>query len=114
MKQQFAHIIILLLVALSAKSQTTVSGVVTDGHEPLAGAKVFIVGTIDGCLTDSLGRFSFKTTIKDEATLRVTYMGFNDYTQSITLSSSTHLAIRLHERATAIDEVVVTAITSRL
>jgi hypothetical protein len=111
MKQQFAHIIILLLVALSAKSQTTVSGVVTDGHEPLAGANVFIVGTIDGCLTDSLGRFSFKTTIKDEATLRVTYMGFNDYTQSITLSSSTHLAIRLHERATAIDEVVVTAST---
>ena len=111
MKQQFAHIIILLLVALSAKSQTTVSGVVTDGHEPLAGANVFIVGTIDGCLTDSIGRFSFKTTIKDEATLRVTYMGFNDYTQSITLSSSTHLAIRLHERATAIDEVVVTAST---
>ena len=111
MKQQFAHIIILLLVALSAKSQTTVSGVVTYGHELLACANVFIVGTIDGCLTDSLGRFSFKTTIKDEATLRVTYMGFNDYTQSITLSSSTHLAIRLHERATAIDEVVVTAST---
>jgi hypothetical protein len=38
-------------------------------------------------------------------------MGFNDYTQSITISSSTHLAIRLHERATAIDEVVVTAST---
>ena len=57
MKHQVAHIIIMLLVALSAKSQTTVSGVVTDGREPLAGANVFIVGTIDGCLTDSLGRF---------------------------------------------------------
>ena len=111
MKQQVAHIIIMLLVALSAKSQTIVSGVVTDGHEPLAGANVFIVGTIDGCLTDSLGRFSFKTTKKDEVTLRVTYMGFDDYTQSITLLSSTNLTIRLHERATAIDEVVVTAST---
>ena len=78
MKQQVAHIIIMLLVALSAKSQTTVSGVVTDGHEPLAGANVFIVGTIDGCLTDSLGRFSFQTSTTGEATLRVTYMGFED------------------------------------
>jgi hypothetical protein len=40
MKQQVAHIIIMLLAALSAKSQTTVSGVVTDGREPLAGANV--------------------------------------------------------------------------
>ena len=111
MKHQFAHIIIMLLVALSAKSQTTVSGVVTDGHEPLAGANVFIVGTIDGCLTDSLGRFSFETTKKGEVSLRVTYMGFDDYTSTLTLSPSRPLTICLHERATAIDEVVVTAST---
>ena len=120
MKHQVAHIIIMLLVALSAKSQTTVSGVVTDGREPLAGANVFIVGTIDGCLTDSLGRFSFQTTKTGELTLRVTYMGFDDYTHPLTLSPSHlppsptthHLSpIHMHERATAIDEVVVTAST---
>ena len=109
MKHQVAHIIIMLLVALSAKSQTTVSGVVTDGREPLAGANVFIVGTIDGCLTDSLGRFSFQTSTTGEATLRVTYMGFDDYVLSSTQLSN--LNIRMHERATAIDEIVVTAST---
>ena len=109
MKHQVAHIIIMLLVALGAKSQTTVSGVVTDGREPLAGANVFIVGTIDGCLTDSLGRFSFQTSTTGEATLRVTYLGFDDYVLSSTQFSN--LTIHMHERATAIDEIVVTAST---
>ena len=106
---------LMLLVALSAKSQTTVTGLVTDGREPLAGANVFIIGTIDGCLTDSLGRFSFQTSKQGELTLRVTFIGFDDYTQPISLSPLTShpspLTIRMHERATAIDEVVVTAST---
>lgn len=109
MKQQLVHIIIMLLVAVSATSQTRVSGAVTDGREPLVGANVFIVGTIDGCITDSVGRFSFLTSQTGELTLRVTYMGFDDYELSST--QLTNLTIRMHERATAIDEVVVTAST---
>ena len=99
----------MLLVAVSATSQTRVSGVVTDGREPLVGANVFIVGTIDGCITDSVGRFSFLTSQTGELTLRVTYMGFDDYELSST--QLTNLTIRMRERATAIDEVVVTAST---
>ena len=109
MKQRLIHIIFLLLVALSAASQTTIKGVVTDGREMLAGVNVFIVGTIDGCLTDSLGRFSFQTSKKGEMTLRATYIGFDDYTLAIT--DSLLLTIRLHERAMSIDEVTVTAST---
>jgi hypothetical protein len=113
MKQKFAHIIIMLLVALSAKSQTTISGVVTDGHEPLAGANVFILGTIDGCLTDTFGRFKFTTTQTGELTLKVTYIGFDDYTHSLSplTSNPSPLTICLHECATSISEVVVTAST---
>ena len=107
---------LMLLVAHSATSQTTVTGIVTDGREPLAGANVFIIGTIDGCLTDSLGRFSFVTSKQGEITLRVTFIGFDDYTQPLSILSplTSHpspLTIRMHERATAIDEVVVTAST---
>ena len=109
MKQQIAHIIIMLLTGLNAWSQTTVTGTVTDGREPLAGANVFIMGTIDGCMTDSLGRFSFKTSQTGELTLRATFMGFEDYT--LTTTQPTGLTIRMKERATAIDEVVVTAST---
>ena len=109
MKQRLTYILFLLLVASQAMSQTTVNGTVTDGREPLAGANVYIIGTIDGCLTDSLGRFSFQTDRTGEVTLQVTFLGFDDYT--LTTSQMTDLMIRMHERATAIDEVVVTAST---
>ncbi|MBR5037799.1 MAG: TonB-dependent receptor [Prevotella sp.] len=109
MKQRLTYILFLLLVASSARSQTTVTGTVTDGREPLAGANVYIIGTIDGCLSDSLGRFSFQTDRMGEVTLRVTFLGFDDY--SLTTSQLTDLVIKMHERATAIDEVVVTAST---
>ena len=109
MKQRLIDILFLLLVASSTMSQTTVTGTVTDGREPLAGANVFIIGTIDGCLTDSLGRFSFQTDRTGEVTLQVTFLGFDDYT--LTTSKLTDLMIKMHERATAIDEVVVTAST---
>ena len=99
----------MLLVACRATSQTTVTGIVTDGHNPLVGANVFIIGTIDGCLTDSLGRFSFQTSKTGEITLRATFIGYEDYT--LTTSQTTDLLITMHERATAIDEVVVTAST---
>ena len=109
MKHRIAHIIIMLLIACTAMSQTTVTGTITDGREPLAGANVFIIGTIDGCLADSLGRFSFHTGKTGELTLRVTFMGFEDYT--LTTSQPADLLITMRERATSIDEVVITAST---
>ncbi len=111
MKHKFAHIIICLLAALNSAAQTTVTGTVTDGRATLPAANVFIMGTIDGCLTDTLGRFSFITTLTGEVTLKVTYMGFDDYTRTAPVSTLTDIDVRMHERATAISEVVVTAST---
>ena len=107
---------LMLLVAIGATSQTTISGIVTDGREPLVSANVYIIGTIDGCLTDSLGHFSFQTTKTGELTLRATFIGYEDYTQPISILSPlttnpSPLTIRMREKATAIDEVVVTAST---
>ena len=107
MKQRIIHIIIMLMGVCAMTAQTTVSGTVTDGKESLAGVNVFIIGTIDGCLTDSLGRFSFETTQTGELTLRATCLGFEDYTLTTRLHSNLHM--KMHERATAIDEVVVAA-----
>ena len=97
------------MTACNLAAQTTVSGIVDDGKEPLVGANVFIMGTIDGCLTDSLGRFAFQTDKTGEVVLRATYMGFEDY--SLTTSQTTGLKLTMHERATDIEEVVVTAST---
>ena len=109
MKQRLTHTILMLLVVCQAISQTTISGIVTDGREPLVGANIFIMGTIDGCLTDSLGRFVFETSKTGDLTLKASYIGFEDYTQAI--DHHTGLSIKMREKATTIDEVVVTAST---
>ena len=109
MKHQLTHIIIMLLVACHAMSQTVISGVVTDGREPMAGANVFIIGTIDGCLTDSLGRFEFVTSKTGELSIKATFIGFEDAV--LTTTESQNLLIRMREQATTINEVVVTAST---
>lgn len=99
----------MLLVACHAMSQTVISGVVTDGREPMAGANVFIIGTIDGCLTDSLGRFEFVTSKTGELSIKATFIGFEDAV--LTTTESQNLLIRMREQTTTINEVVVTAST---
>ena len=99
----------MLLVACHAMSQTVISGVVTDGREPMTGANVFIIGTIDGCLTDSLGRFEFVTSKTGELSIKASFIGFEDAV--LTTTESQNLLIRMREQATTINEVVVTAST---
>ena len=111
MKQKFAHIVLLLMAVCNIQAQTIISGTISDGKETLAGANVFILGTIEGCLSDSLGRFSFTTTQTGEVTLKVTFNGFDDYTLKADASKLHDLSIRMNERATTINEVVVTAST---
>ena len=101
----------MLLAVGNLTAQNTISGVVTDGREPLPGTNIFIVGSIDGCLSDSLGRFSFTTTQTGEATLKATFIGYEDYTLTTDVSLMRHLTIQMNEQATTIDEVVVTAST---
>ena len=111
MKQRITHIVLLLTAACNLAAQTLVSGIVSDGREPLAGANVFIIGTIDGCLTDSLGRFSFTTSASGEVTLKATFIGYEDYTLTADTGQLSDLSIRMTERSATVNEVVVTAST---
>lgn len=111
MKHHFVHIVLLLMTVCGATAQTTITGKVGDGKEPLVGANVFIAGTIDGCLTDSLGSFSFVTSQTGDVTLKVSFIGFDDYTLTSAVSQLHNLSIRMRERATTISETVVTAST---
>ena len=101
----------MLAAACSLPAQTAISGIVTDGKEPLVGANVFIAGTIDGCLADSLGRFSFTTSRTGQVVLKATYIGYEDYTLTADAGQLSSLTIRMRERATTLNEVVVTAST---
>ena len=111
MKQRLTYLILLLMNAVCVMAQTTVSGIVMDKREPLAGANVFILGTIDGCLTDSAGHFSFTTMQKGEVTLKATFVGFDDYVLTADVNGLCNHTVVMHEKATTIDEVVVMAST---
>jgi len=111
MKHRIAHIVLMLLAVCNLTAQTTISGIVTYGREPLAGANVFILGTINGCLTDSLGRFSFTTSQTGEATLKATFIGYEDYTLTADISLMHNLTIQMNKQTTTINEVIVTAST---
>ena len=110
MKRNMLILLLLLSGHCLGYAQQLVSGTVTDGRHPIAGANVFVKGTTDGCLTDSLGHFSFSTLKADSAQLMVTCIGY-DNAERDWQKGQGPLAIRLYERTTTIDEVVVTGST---
>ena len=111
MKHLLASFIVAVAASLSAFSQTRIDGKVYDSQGPLMGVNVFIVGTVDGCVTDSLGCFSFTTGKSGESTLRASLIGYEEYIKVADAAMLRNLEIRLREKAASIDEVVVTAST---
>ncbi|MBR5715274.1 MAG: TonB-dependent receptor [Bacteroidales bacterium] len=106
-------IVSLLLICVSTflTAQTRVTGTVADANGPLPQANVFIDGTIDGCLTDSLGHFAFETEVRDTLVLRVSFVGYEDQRRLLVGGQHRDLHIRLRTAALPIDEVTVTAST---
>ena len=106
--KRFLLYLILLSVATQLMAGRLISGIVVDSHrEPIAGANVFVYGTVDGCATDSLGRFGFRTDRDGTVIVMVTFLGYEDKKISVTAERSTGLRIILYEKTATIDEVVV-------
>ena len=112
------HLLTTLFLALTtlcgAFAQTSVNGTVRDAQGPLTGVNVFVVGTLDGSITDSLGRFSFVTGRTGELTLRAVLLGYEEVTLTASGAGLRNLEIRMREQAASLDEVVVTASTYSL
>src|SRR5690554_583475 len=81
-----------------------VTGRVVDTQgESIIGANVVEVGTTNGTVTDIDGNFSLQ--VANDATLKVTYIGYLD--QTIPTSGSTRFDIVLQEDTKALDELIV-------
>jgi hypothetical protein len=109
MKHFLLSIALCMLGSLSAGAQQVVKGTVLDGKHPLAGVNVYLAGTLDGCLTDSLGRFSFTTESTDSCVLKASCVGYTDYVVRTTVDRLHDVTIKMRPQTTPIDEVVVTA-----
>ncbi|PXV65424.1 TonB-linked SusC/RagA family outer membrane protein [Dysgonomonas alginatilytica] len=104
-------VLIMLLSGMTVKAQTgekiTVSGIVTDGNgETLIGASVVQKGTTNASMTGLDG--DYKLTVPSNATLVVTYVGFNP--KEVQVGGRTKLDIVVSEDTKLLDEVVVTAL----
>lgn len=91
-------------LAVQAQGLAIVQGKVVDGKgKPLAFANVQIIGTTDGAVTRSNGRFRFATRHLGKRELRATFIGFEPARRSLHLSPGDTVAVRLVLRRTLIE-----------
>ena len=84
----------------------TINGSITDENgTPLPGANILEKGTSNGTLSDFDGNFSIQ--VPSDAVLVVSYLGY--ITQEIDVNQQSSISVQMHEDATGLDEVVVTA-----
>jgi TonB-linked SusC/RagA family outer membrane protein len=104
-------VLVLLAGAETAAAQATVSGTVVSERtqRPLAGAQVVVEGTNRGTITDASGRFVILNVPGEQATLRVSMLGFRAVERAVRVGES-GIAIALSETAVELDEIVVTGV----
>jgi hypothetical protein len=100
---------LLITFSVIAQNKFTVSGYVKDAKsgESLIGANVYIKELLKGTSSNQYGFFSI-TLPQGQYTLVVSYIGFEDFSQSIDLSKDIRLNISLQAKAIISKEVVVT------
>jgi len=89
----------------AAIAQIQVKGTVVSDKdsEPMIGVAILEQGTSNGTITDVDGNFSIQ--VKSNATLVVSYVGYN--TQTIAVNGRNQIQIRLEEDSKLLDDVVV-------
>ncbi|MDF2156327.1 TonB-dependent receptor [Algoriphagus sp. CAU 1675] len=99
------------LAAFSAMAQESLSGKVLDAQsgEPLTGASVWTEKLGRGAVTDSKGNFTLSKLPQGEIELRVSYLGYETYRQTLTLPFSGELEIRLTSQDFMTEEFIVSS-----
>jgi TonB-linked SusC/RagA family outer membrane protein len=98
--------------ALAAQSTASVTGRVVDSTsaQPVAGARVGVVGTSIGSLTDRDGRYLLRGVPAGTVTLRAQRIGFAPHDQTVTVTEGATATVDfvLTAAATVLSDVVVT------
>lgn len=111
MKSKVTNLLLMLLlfpvISVWGAEPITVKGIVTDtSGEPLIGVSVIVEGTAFGTSTNVDGEFSLKASEGD--LLKFSYIGYRAV--EMTVHGTAPINLVMEEEATALDEVVVTAL----
>jgi TonB-linked SusC/RagA family outer membrane protein len=108
-KLLFTMLSLLLLSAQLIAQNRTISGRVTDEKgQPLASISVLLKGTRTGTVTNTEGRFSLVVPLS--ATV-LTFSGVDFQPLDVTIGNQTSLSVKMLQRNSSLDEVVVTGYT---
>jgi TonB-linked SusC/RagA family outer membrane protein len=105
MMKNFFTIMLLLLAGFAHAQVRSVSGVVTDGGQPLAGATVSVKGSTVATMTDVQGRYQLA--VQAGATLVFAYLG--KQTHEVMVADQSTINAELKDNAQALEDVVVVA-----
>ncbi len=99
-----------------AQAQFTFSGTVKDAQtgESLAGAHVLIGDTYNFAVTSDQGTFTIKNLKAGTYRLKVTFMGYKDYTQQLSMNGDRQIEVALQPQTFLEDEVVISATRASL
>jgi outer membrane receptor protein involved in Fe transport len=99
----------MLLFSGISFAQNTITGSVTDGNkQSIPGANVVVVGENTGASTDFDGSFKLTTNAKLPFSIKVSAVGFESKTISVTAANQ-KLNVVLKDEETKLDEIVVSA-----
>ncbi len=103
MKHILSILLFNLAVVVSAWGQCTVKGVLFDekNGEAIPFANVVLEGTPHGCATDINGFFLINKVKEGTYTLKVRYVGYDEYSEQITLTKNKTLTKTIHLKPAA-------------
>lgn len=109
--KEFAILFLAVLATILGNAQTRISGTVKDNRgRIIIGASVAVKDSYDGGVSDSSGRFSFKTTEKGDRILIATNIGYKASEIPVTIGAdSVSAAFSLKEEISELKAVTVTA-----
>ncbi|MHA7130399.1 TonB-dependent receptor [Algoriphagus namhaensis] len=109
--KKLSLILALCWMSFAALAQESLSGKVLDAQtgDPLIGASVWTEKVGRGAVTDDSGRFTLTKLPSGEVRLKISYLGYETYEESISIPYSGDLEVRLESRDLLTEEFIVSA-----
>ncbi|MEM8894880.1 MAG: TonB-dependent receptor, partial [Bacteroidota bacterium] len=96
-------------ISYQAMAQTSVSGTITDGDEPLIGVNIIVKGKVTGTISDTQGNFKLSVGSPPPITLVFSIVGYETQEIDVTSENVSGLNISMSEAVLLGQEVVVSA-----
>lgn len=109
MLNKLKTLLLLMVIPFVASAQFTIEGQVVDSssNQSLPSAHISLEGTFKTAVSDLNGHFQIDQLKSGKYLLRITYLGYEDFTQSVELKQNVKLVVQLKTSSLLEDEVIV-------